>query len=308
MNVAEEVRAAEARIRRYVVETPLLEEGEIAFKLENLQHTGSFKVRGAMNKLLSLSPEQLALGVVAASTGNHGAAVAYAMQRLGGSAIVYVPAQTSSGKLAAIERLGAEIRKAGDDCVEAEAAARGYAAESGAIYVSPYNDPQVVAGQGTIGLELERQIDDIDALFVSLGGGGLVSGIAGYLKTVKPGIEVIGCSPENSKVMIESVKAGRVLDLPSLPTISDGTAGGVEAGSITFDLCRDLVDDYMTATEEEIKESLRSFVQSHRMTIEGAAAVAIASYMKMRDDFRGKKVIIILCGGNIDPDTLRCVL
>jgi threonine dehydratase len=230
------------------------------------------------------------------------------MQRLGGSALVFVPEESASSKLSSIERFGAEIRRAGGDCVEAEAAARGYAAERGATYISPYNDPQVIGGQGTIGPELERQTEKIDALFVSLGGGGLISGIAGYLKSVKPKIEIVGCSPENSKVMIESIKAGRILDLPSLPTISDGTAGGVEADSITFDLCRDLVDGYMTISEEEIKESLRSFVQAHRMPIEGAAAVAIASFKKRRGALRGKKVVIVLCGGNIDPATLKSIL
>lgn len=305
LDVAKEVLAAEQRIRQHVVETPLLRAGEVSYKLENRQHTGSFKARGAMNKLLAVQPEELARGVVTASTGNHGAAVAYGMRQLGANATVFVPEGTSSGKTEAIKRLGAEIRIAGADCVEAEAEARRQAAESGAIYIPPYNDPQIIGGQGTIGLELDRQIDDIDALFVSLGGGGLISGIAGYLQSVRPGVEIIGCSPENSPVMIRSIEAGRILDLPSLPTLSDGTAGGVEAGSITFELCRNLVDRCITVTEDEIRRSLRQFVDTHGMVIEGAAAVAIASYLKIIDDFRGKSVVIIICGGNIDPETLQ---
>jgi threonine dehydratase len=305
LDVAKEVLAAEQRIRQHVVETPLLCEGEVSYKLENRQHTGSFKARGAMNKLFSLSPEQIAKGILTASTGNHGAAVAYGMRQLGASAIVFVPEGTPSGKCAAIKRLGAEIRWAGADCVEAEAEARREAAESGAIYIPPYNDPQIVGGQGTIGLELDRQIDEIDALFVSLGGGGLISGIAGYLKSVRPGVEIIGCSPENSQVMIRSIEAGRILDLPSLPTLSDGTAGGVEAGSITFELCRNLVDRYVTVTEDEIRRSLRQFVDTHDMAIEGAAAVAIASHSKITEEYRGKSVVIIICGGNIDPRILK---
>jgi threonine dehydratase len=142
-------------------------------------------------------------------------------------------------------------------------------------------------------------------LSLSLGGGGLISGIAGYLKSGPT--EVIGCSPENSKVMIESVRAGAILDLPSLPTLSDGTAGGVEAGSITFDLCREYVDAYVTVTEDEIAASLREFIGTHHMLIEGSAGVALAAFLQ-RDEFAGKNVVIVLCGANISVETLRMVL
>jgi len=174
--------------------------------------------------------------------------------------------------------------------------------------VSPYNDPLVIAGQGTIGVELERQLDRIDAVFISLGGGGLISGVAAYLKSVRPDVRVVGCSPESSQVMIQSVQAGEVLDLPSKPTLSDGTAGGVESGAITFDLCRELVDDYVTVTEEEIADSWREFTGVHHMMIEGAAAVAIASFMKLRAQFAGKNVVVILCGANISLETIKELL
>ena len=316
MDVVKEVLRAEERIRPYVRET-ILERSlllsqpggvNVYCKLENLQHTGSFKARGAMNKLLSLDAEALGRGVVTASTGNHGAAVARSANVLGASCMVYVPEQASPSKVGAIERLGAEVRTHGRDCVETEIHARRYAAENGFPYVPPYNDPQVIGGQGTIGMELARQLDQIDVVFVSLGGGGLISGIAGYLKNNRPEVLVIGCSPENSQVMIQSVNAGRILDLPSLPTLSDGTAGGIEAGSITFELCRDLVDDYITVTEDEIKESLLLFIQNHHILIEGAAAVAIASYLKMHERFTGKNVVIIICGANIDLETLKNIL
>jgi threonine dehydratase len=175
-------------------------------------------------------------------------------------------------------------------------------------YISPYNDPQIVGGQGTIGAELVAQLDRIDAVFVSLGGGGLISGIAGYLKQARPGVQVIGCSPENSRVMIESVRAGAILDLPSLPTLSDGTVGGVEAGSITFDLCRQLVDSYVTVSEDEIAASLRDFIGAHHMLIEGSAAVAIAAFVRRAEEFAGKNVVIVLCGANISLETLCKVL
>jgi threonine dehydratase len=316
MNLPEEVRVSEDRIRPFIRETPLeyslflsqLGGANVYLKCENLQHTGSFKARGAMNRLLALSPLDRERGVVAASTGNHGAAVARSAAELGMPAIVYVPEDASPSKLDNIRRRGAEVRYHGNDCVIAETFARAYAEEHGLSYVSGYNDAHVVAGQGTIGVELERQLDHIDAVFVALGGGGLISGIAGYLKSVHPEVTVVGCSPENSKVMMESVRAGKILDLPSLPTLSDGSAGGVEPGSITFEWCRELIDEFVSVTEEEIAETLRTFIETHHMLIEGAAAVAVAGYLVMQERFKGKNVVIVLCGANIALETLRDVL
>lgn len=316
VDVVEEVILAESRIRPYIRQTileysPYLSQkggASVYCKLENLQHTGAFKVRGAMNKLLTLTPEELSRGVVTASTGNHGAAVAFSLGKLNASGIVFVPESTPGPKVKAIERLGTEVRHYGEGCADTEIYARQYASQNGLTYVSPYNDPQVIGGQGTIGVELTRQIDRIDAVFVSVGGGGLISGIAGYLKSVQPDVQIVGCSPENSQVMIQSVKAGKILELPSLPTLSDGTAGGIESGAITFQLCRALVDGYVTVTEDEIRESLRTFIQTQHLLIEGAAAVSVASYLKMREGFIGKNVVIIICGANIPLETLKSVL
>ena len=281
---------------------------EVYFKCENLQHTGSFKARGASNKIMSLSAGERARGIVTASTGNHGAACAYAMQQVGANGIVFVPRTAAETKLAAVRRLGAEIRTFGTDSVEAEAHARAFAAEQEMTYVPPYNDPLVIAGQGTIGMELLQQLPDLDAVFVSVGGGGLIGGIASYLKSANPGIQVFGCSPENSQVMALSVQAGELLDLPSLPTLSDGTAGGVEAGSITFPLCRDFVDQYISVTEEEIAASLRDFIGAQHMLIEGSAAVAIAAFLKAAGQLQESRVAILLCGANISLETLKKVL
>jgi threonine dehydratase len=316
LEVQEEVLRAEDRIRQHIRETilepsPHLSElggAKVYCKLENLQHTGSFKVRGVMNRLLSMKEDELSRGLVTASTGNHGAALAYATNRLGASGIVYVPENAAPDKVSSIERLGAEVRYYGDDNAVAEIYARRFAAENGMTYVSPYNDPLVVGGQGTIAVELERQLDHVDIVFVSLGGGGLISGIGGYLKRVNPEAVVIGCSPENSQVMIQSVRAGKILDLPSLPTLSDGTAGGIEPGAITFELCRKLIDDFVTVSEDEIAETIRLFMKTHHMLIEGAAAVAVASYLKMLDRCSGKQVVIIICGANIDLETLKSIL
>ncbi len=316
MDILEEVVHAEERIRPYIRET-LLDHSiylsqtggaNVYCKLENLQYTGSFKVRGAMNKLLSLTTDEIAQGIVTASTGNHGLAMARGVRELKASGIVFVPGNACPSKVRAIERLGADVRQYGEDCLETEVYARQYAAGNHMIYVPPYNDRKVIGGHGTIGVELVRQLDQIDAVLISLGGGGLISGVARYLKSVHPDVKIIGCSPENSHVMIQSVKAGRILDLSSLPTLSDSTAGGIEVGSITFDLCRELVDEYVTVTEDEIRENLRLFMETHHMLIEGAAAVAVASYLKVRNRFAGNNVVIVVCGANISLETLKEIL
>ncbi|RME82323.1 MAG: threonine/serine dehydratase, partial [Caldilineae bacterium] len=280
---------------------------EVWFKCENLQHTGSFKARGALNKVLSLQPTEHTC-VVTASTGNHGAAVAYALRQIGLPGIVYVPEAAAATKVEAMKRWGIEVRHHGCDPLETELYARRYAQTHRAVYIPPYNDPHIIAGQGTIGLELQNQLDTIDALFVAVGGGGLISGIAVWLKAVMPGIQIVGCSPQNSAVMAHSVRAGRILDLPSQPTLSDGTAGGVEPDAITFPLCRDLVDTWIEVSEEEIAAELLRFIELHHMLIEGAAAVPIAAYRKLHPRFRDKRVVILLCGANISLSTLRELL
>ncbi len=316
MNLKRDVLRAEERIRPYIRETPLdaspalsdRTSSNVFVKLENLQYTGSFKLRGAMNKLLSLSPDERAKGVVAASTGNHGVAVAFGMEKIGVKGKVFAPENASSQKLEAVRRLGADVVLHGSDCADAERQARQFARENGMVYISPYNDELVVAGQGTIGVELERQCDRIDVVFVSLGGGGLLSGVAGYLKSVSKDVTVIGCSPENSPVMIESINANRIVNLASKPTLSDGTAGGLEAGAITFDICRTLLDDSVCVSEREIKEAMLVFMKTHHMLIEGAAGVAIAACLKLADRFHGRNVVVVVCGANISLDVLKSVL
>jgi threonine dehydratase len=316
LDIPAEVLAAEERIRPYIRETPLEaspvlvegRDGECFIKLENLQHTGSFKARGALNKMLTLEPEALEQGVLSASTGNHGAAVAFAARAVGTRATIYVPKIASPTKVAAIERLGAEVRFVGDDGIEAEAAARRESDSSGRAYLSPYNDAAVVGGQGTIGIELERQIESIDRLYVSVGGGGLIAGVAGYLKARAPQLEVIGCSPENSSVMRQSVAAGEILDLESLPTLSDGTAGGVETDSITLQACVDLVDRWVDVSEAEISQAMRLFMNAHHQMIEGSAGVAMAAYLRSSPEGAAGRSVLISCGANIALDTLRAVL
>ena len=317
MNIPREVLEAYKRIKPHIRKTYLeksnfySEKGcaNVYLKCENLQHTGSFKVRGAMNKILSLSGEELKRGVVTASTGNHGAAVAFSLGKLGANGTVFVSPKASASKIEAIKRLGAEVRTHGDDPIEAENFARQYANEKNLIYVPPYNDPKTIGGQGTIGIELEKQLDKIDAVFIAVGGGGLIAGIGGYLKSVNPNIEIIGCSPQNSNVMHQSIEMGKLVgDLPSTPTLSDGTAGGIEDNSITFKPCREFVDKWITVSEGKITKNLFEFMDTHHQMIEGAAAVPIASYLKTKEKYVGKNVVIILCGANIGVETLREIL
>jgi len=314
----EAILDAAQRIRPYVRRTPLDESlalsemgGDRVFlKLENLQYTGSFKLRGATNKLLSLAPEMLAHGVVAASSGNHGAAVAYALRRLGAKGIVFVPEHAATTKVEAIQRYGAEVRRWGTDSVEAEAQARTFATQSGRAYISPYNDWEIVAGQGTIGLEIMEDLPDVETLYVTVGGGGLIGGIAGYIKAAcqRKSVRIVGCLPVHSPVMYESVRAGHIVQMESLPTLSDGSAGGIEEGAITFALCQQLVDDWVLVTEAEIADAVRLIAQTHHLMIEGAAGVAVAAYLK--DTQRGQKrnVAIVLCGANIDLEVLKTLL
>ncbi len=311
-----ELEAAETRIRPHIRETYLEESptfgrqagGRVWFKLENFQHTGSFKARGAVNKLLTLTPEIRANGVITASTGNHGAAVGYALSQVGGRGTVYVPENASPAKLANISRWGIEIRTFGQDSVESERRARQAAEESGRPFISPYNDPDIVAGQGTIGLELVRQMPAPERVYIALGGGGLAAGVALALKRRWPQTRIIACSPENSAVMMASINAGRILELASRPTLSDGTAGGVEAGSITFPLCRALVDEFVTVSETEIAAAMHQYIRTERQIIEGAAGVALAGLLKRQPAKNTGDAAVILCGRNIDLPHLLPIL
>lgn len=311
-----EIVLAANRIREFVRETPLehspyfseISGGDVWLKLENLQHTSSFKLRGAFNKLLSMPDTQRAKGCVTASSGNHGAAVAYAMQRLGVSGVVFVPERTSSTKVDAIRRAGAEVRFHGSDGLDTEVHARAYAEEREMVYLSPYNDAEVIAGQGSCGVEIARQLPGVDAVFIAVGGGGLIAGVGAFMKSFRPDVRIVSCQPAASAVMTESIKAGKILDLPSDATLSDGTAGGIEPGAITFDLCRELIDDFVVVSEEEIAAAMRAFVDSHHQLLEGAAGVALAGLMAAKAGFAGQKVAVIVCGGNISRDTLRGVI
>jgi threonine dehydratase len=307
---------AEKRIREHIRETPaehslfLSELGScnVYLKCENLQLTGSFKLRGAVNKILSLSEEEKERGLMTASSGNHGAAFSWALKRFGLRGSIVLPEITAPTKIDSLLLYGAAIIKFGDDCIKAERHARQTAEKQGLTYIPPYNDPQIIGGQGTIGIELTRQVPGIDCVLVPVGGGGLIAGIAGYLKSENENIAIIGCQPKNSAVMYESIKAGRILDLESKPTISDGSAGGIEQDSITFPICQELVDDFILLTEDEIISALKIILEKHYLLIEGAAVLSVAAFIKQKKRFQGKNIVLILSGSKISIDTLKEIL
>jgi len=282
--------------------------GDVYLKLENIQKTGSFKFRGAVSKMTSLNDEEKSMGVVTASTGNHGAACSLAMSILGIDGKIIVPDNVHKNKVDNILNLGGEVEYHGNDCLIAEERAQEISSNTGANYISPYNDPAIVCGQGTIGYELNQDLKNIDSVFVSVGGGGLISGIGGYLKSVQNQVKMIAVSPKNSCVMFESMKAGKQLDLPSEPTLSDGTAGGIEVGSITFALCQEIIDEFILVDEEDISEGIRLGIEKLHQLIEGAAGAAIAGFLQKKDDLKGQTVVIIICGGNISSEVIKLVL
>jgi threonine dehydratase len=300
------IDAAYERIAPYVRETPLEPASacEALLKLEHLQHTGSFKFRGACNKIAMLTAEQALAGVVTASNGNHGLGVAAASQARGIAAEVFVSSHVSPAKAKRIEARGARIRYAGDDPLTAEVAARRAARESGRVYISPYNDVDVMAGQGTIGVELLRQAPRLDAVFVAVGGGGLIGGIGAYLKAVSPRTEVVGCWPENSPVMRACLDAGKIVDVAELPTLSESTAGGLEPGSVTFDVCARVIDRSVLVTETEILQAMKFVMATEHWLIEGAAGVAMAAYLRDAERYRGKTAAIVICGRNLSEGVL----
>lgn len=311
------IDAAARRIRPYVRETPIeyslpLSQQlgcDVALKCEHLQHTGSFKLRGAMAKISRLSSAQASAGIVAASSGNHGAAVAYGLRALKLHGVVFVPNQASATKVDAMRRYGVEVRHVGDDGLDTELAARAYADEHGMTYISPYNDLDVIAGQGTLAIELLRQTPAVDVVYIAVGGGGLISGVASYLKARAPRpIQIVGCLPERSPAMAAAVQAGQIIEVPTRATLSDGTAGGIEAGSVTFPLCQQLVDRWVLVPEPQIAAAVRLMVDAHHQIVEGAAGVALAALIADAPVDRGAHPAVVLCGANISTDTLRAIL
>jgi threonine dehydratase len=312
-----DIHLARQRIAQLARRTPLLRSAGLSeragaavyLKLESLQETGSFKIRGAANKLLSLSAEERARGVIAVSSGNHGRAVAYVAQQLGVRAVICVSERVPAGKVEAIRRLGAELVVHGASYDEAEAHSLRLQAERGLTRVDPFDDPEVIAGQGTVGLELLEDLPQVDTVVVPLSGGGLISGIAVALKAANPAIRLIGVSMDCAPVMVHSLRAGRLLELPEEDTLADALAGGIGLDNrYTFRLVRHYVDETLLVSEEEIARAMVFALEQERLVVEGGGAVALAAvlYGKVKEPYR--TVAVVISGGNVDLPFLSHVI
>ena len=312
---AAEVRAAHARIQDGIRRTrlelsPGLSEitgARVFVKWECEQTTGSFKLRGALNKLRALTPDERAAGVVSASTGNHGLAIGHASRLEGVDLKLFLPITAAEIKRKKIEGLGIRVELQGTDCGKTEVFARGYAGRSGKTFVSPYNDWDIVRGAATTGLEIAEDAPALDDVIVPCGGGGLVGGIAAFLKATRPAVRVTAVEPETSAFMAASVASGRIVEVKEEETIADAVAGGIEPGSLTFPLCREYVDRFLIVSEKLIVRAMALLDRLHGIPVEGAGALPLAALLLSPGSFRGRTVVTVVSGKNIDPVRFRAV-
>jgi threonine dehydratase len=279
--------------------------GSVHLKLENIQETGSFKIRGAANRMLSLSSEERARGVITVSSGNHGRAVACVAGRLGIRAVVCVSTRVPANKVAAIRDLGAEVVVAGDSYDEAAAQSDLLEEQERLARIPPFDDLLVIAGQGTIGLELLEDLPEVEVAVVPLSGGGLISGIGMALKSADPGVHVIGVSMERAPVMVESLKAGRPVELPEEETLADGLAGGIGLDNkYTFSMVQRVVDDTVLVSEQEIADAMAFALRTQHLVVEGSGAVGISALLHGKIELGGRHAVVIVSGGNVDTSLL----
>jgi threonine dehydratase len=312
-----DVYLATHRISPIVKRTPLilssqlstLTGGKVLFKLENLQETGSFKLRGATNKLLSLSDDDRNRGVITVSSGNHGKAVSYVARKLGVNGTICVAKTVPENKQQAINALGAELVVVGNNADEAMEYADELQAERGMTMVHPFDDLEVIAGQGTIGLELFEDFPDVDTVIVPLSGGGLMSGIAFTVKSIMPQIHVVGVSMDHGAAMVESLKAGRVVDIVEEPTLADALAGGLNTdNTYTFPMVQQYVDETVLVSEQEIADAMWYCLNHHRIVAEGGAVVGIAALLSNKVQKVGSNVAIVISGANVSIQVLKKII
>jgi threonine dehydratase len=301
----EHVKRARQRIANTTRHTPLeysrslstALRREVSLKLECFQLTGSFKLRGAMAKLTALSEAEKARGILTVSAGNHGLAVAHGAAALNLNATIVVPLSASRAKVEAIGRYPVTLINRGANYDEAERAAREMESETAKTFVSPYNDIEVIAGQGTIALEILEDAPQVDAIVMPIGGGGLIAGIALAAKAINPKIKIYGAEPETTPSMFTSLKAGRLIEIKEDDTVADGLAGNIEPGSITFPIVQQFVDEIITVSEDEIKQALCRFARDEHIMIEGSAAVSLAALESKQ--IAGQNIVAVVSGRNI---------
>lgn len=304
----QDIYGARLRIAGRVVRTPLIRSyplgdrsgARVHMKLENVQQTGSFKLRGATNSMLRLDARERANGVIAVSSGNHGRAVSYVARELGVSAVVCVAENVPANKVEGIRRYGAEVVIAGPTYNEAAARAGRLQRERGLSFVHPFDHPDVIAGQGTVGLEILEDLPTVDTVLVPLSGGGLISGVAVAIKASNPDTRVIGVMMERAPVMYHCLKEGRIVDRPEEPTLADALAGGLGKGNrYTFGICRALLDDVVLVSEDEIAAAMSFLLTTHHLVAEGGGAVGVAALLGRRVQSTGD-VAVVVSGGNVD--------
>lgn len=306
---------AQSVLKNIVKKTPLersksfsaMSGANVYLKLENLQTTGSFKVRGAYYKISRLSPEKLSNGVLCASAGNHAQGVAFAASTLGVKSTVFMPVFAPPLKVIATRSYGAEVILTGDTFDDAFNAAMEYGAKSGATFIHPFNDQYIISGQGTVGLEIFDQLENINAVLVPIGGGGLIAGIAIALKQMDPNIRIIGVEPEGAQSMKASIEANEPRALTSVNTIADGIAVKCP-GNLTFEAARNLVDELVTVSDTEIAQTTYLLLQRAKILAEPAGVAAMAAVLFKKSDLAGKNVVPVISGGNINMSILEQIL
>ncbi|MEY2484067.1 MAG: threonine dehydratase [Verrucomicrobiota bacterium] len=312
----EEIQAARQRIQGAVYHSPCrpsiplseITGMEIFCKLDNLQRTGSFKERGARNALAQLPKEQQERGVIAASAGNHAQALAYQGRLLGIPATVVMPKHAPLIKIGNCQKLGATVILHGKDFSEAKAHAHDIGTERGLAYIDGYDDPAIIAGQGTMGLEIVEQVPDLDAVVIPVGGGGLLAGVALAIKSLKPTVKIIAVEAEHVASFSAAMQAGKPVRIETQPTLADGLAIA-QIGANAFATAAPLVDRTVTVTEEQIAVSILRIVELEKGVVEGAAATPLAACLSGQlPELAGKRVVLLLCGGNIDPNVLSRVV
>lgn len=310
-----EIQDAEKALKDVISPTPvkfsstfsLMTGNSVYLKAENLQKTGSFKVRGAFNKIQSLSAREKEKGIVAASAGNHAQGVALAAAFLGISAVVVMPQNASLSKVSAAENYGARVVLSGKTYSQAEKFAVEMAVRENKAFIHPFNDIMTIAGQGTIGLEILREVPEAEVILVPVGGGGLIAGVGLAVKKIRPDIQVIGVQASSCPVLCESFRRGRLLSCNRASTMADGIA--VEnPGNIPFELIRRVVDNIITVEEEDIAYTILLLMERARLIVEGAGAVGLTALISGRTDFKNKKIVAILSGGNIDVTLLARII
>jgi len=311
-----EIQDARRLIRSEVNKTPLVRSqylsdlcgSDVYLKLENLQVTNAFKIRGALNRMMNLTPEERARSVVAASSGNHAQAVAIGAEKLNLNATVVVPETTPRIKVEKIRKHKVELILHGAMYDYAEQYARKLAKEKGATFVSSYNDPLVVAGQGTVGLEILEELPTVDSIIVPVSGGSVLSGVAVAAKSIKPDIEVLGVQPETVAAMYYCLKAGKIINMEMKHTIADGLDGNIEQGCITFELIQRYVNELLLFNEDTIRKMIRLLWEKERQVVEASGAIAIAPIVETPKRFTGRQTVAVITGGNIDDALFRAIL